>query len=110
FDTILGIFRRAYHKTGIMKPDSKHLHYQLIKAVYSHRMAVLLIYAFSAVFAFLAILFSKATFALSFISTMIILMILYIFAEVAGLVLDGKRPVTDFITRPFKKRKKDQQD
>src|SRR5690554_7556250 len=24
FDTMLAIFRRAYHKTGIMKPDSHH--------------------------------------------------------------------------------------
>src|SRR5690625_3002092 len=110
FDTILAIFRRAYHKTGIMKPDSKHIHYQLIKAGYSHRMAVLIIYAFSAVFAFLAILFSKATITFSLIITFVILIILYIFAEVAGLVLDGKRPVLDFISKPFTKRKKDQQD
>lgn len=107
FDTILAIFRRAYHKTGIMNPDSKHIHYQLIKAGYSHRMAVLIIYVFSALFAFLAILFSKATITLSLIITIIIVIILHIFAEVAGLVLDGKRPVLDFISKPFTKRKKD---
>jgi len=110
FDTILAIFRRAYHKTGIMKPDSKHIHYQLIKAGYSHRMAVLIIYVFSALFAFLAVLLSKATITLSLLITLIVLIMLHIFAEVAGLVLDGKRPVIDFIKRPFTKRKKDQQD
>src|SRR5699024_2808306 len=107
FDTILAIFRRAYHKTGIMKPDSKHIHYQLIKAGYSHRMAVLIIYVFSALFAFLAVLLSKATITLSLLITLIVLIMLHIFAEVAGLVLDGKRPVIDFIKRPFTKRKKD---
>lgn len=108
FDTILVIFRRAYHKTGIMKPDSHHIHYQLIKAGYSHRVSVLIIYGFSALFAFLAILFSKATIIISFIITIIVLIILHIFAEVAGLVLDGKRPVLDLIIKPFKKKREEQ--
>lgn len=108
FDTFLAIFRRAYHKTGIMKADSQHIHYQLIKAGYSHRQAVLIIYVFSAIFAFMAILFSKATITTSMLITIILLIILHIFAEVAGLVMDGKRPVLDFISKPFKKRQKDQ--
>lgn len=107
FDTALAIFRRAYHKTGIMKPDSQHIHYQLLKAGYSHRMAVLIIYVFSALFALLAILFSKATITITLMITIIVLIILHIFAEIAGLVMDGKRPVIDLIKKPFKK--KDQQ-
>lgn len=105
FDTVLAIFRRVYHKTGIMKPDSQHIHYQLIKVGYSHRVAVLIIYAFSALFAFLAILFSKATITISLIITIITLIILHIFAEVAGLVMNGKKPVLDLMRRPFKKKR-----
>src|SRR5690625_7545463 len=47
FDMILAIFRRAYHKIGSMKPDSKHIHYQPIKSRYSHQVAVINIIEFN---------------------------------------------------------------
>jgi UDP-GlcNAc:undecaprenyl-phosphate GlcNAc-1-phosphate transferase len=108
FDTFLAIFRRAYHKTGIMQADNQHIHYQLIKAGYSHRQAVLIIYVFSALFGFMAILFSEATITTSLIITAIILIILYVFAEIAGLVMGGKRPVIDLVRKSFKKKKRNQ--
>lgn len=108
FDTFFAIVRRAYHKTGIMKPDNKHIHYQLIRAGYSHPQSVLIVYAFSALFGIMAILFSKATIATSFIITLLILVLLHIFAEMAGLVMEGKQPVLNTLKKPFMKRKKEQ--
>lgn len=107
FDTFFAIVRRAYHKTGIMKPDNKHIHYQLIRAGYSHRQSVLIVYAFSALFGMLAILFSKAAIATSLIITLLILVLLHIFAEMAGLVMEGKQPVLNTLKKPFLKRKKE---
>jgi UDP-GlcNAc:undecaprenyl-phosphate GlcNAc-1-phosphate transferase len=93
FDTLVAIVRRAYNKENIMAADNKHLHYQLIRAGYSHRKTVLIIYLFSAVFGGLAILFSTADFVFSIIITIFVFFFLHIFAELAGIVMGGKRPI-----------------
>src|SRR5690625_69592 len=49
FDTFFAIVRRIHNKESIMMPDNKHIHYQLIRAGYSHRTTVLIIYGFSAI-------------------------------------------------------------
>lgn len=108
FDTLFAIVRRAYNKTGIMQPDSKHIHYQLIRTGYSHRQAVLIVYVFSALFGIMAILFSHASLTISVVITLFILILLHIFAEMAGLVMDGKRPILGLLKKPFMKRKKKQ--
>lgn len=105
FDTLLAIFRRALKKENIMRPDNKHIHYQLIANGYSHRKAVLIVYAFSALFGMMAILFSKATLTTSLMITTIVLILLHILAEVAGLIMDGEKPILDMILKPFMKRK-----
>lgn len=107
FDTLFAIVRRAYNKESIMMPDNKHIHYQLLAKGYSHRKAVLIIYAFSAVFGIMAILFTNATITTSLIITILVLVILHLFAEVAGLVMGGKRPVLDQIKKPFRKKERD---
>lgn len=99
FDTLVAIVRRAYNKESIMAADNKHLHYQLIKAGYSHRKTVLIIYIFSAVFGGLAILFSTADKIFSIIITIFVFFFLHIFAELAGIVLGGKRPIIDRLRR-----------
>lgn len=111
FDTIVTIVRRAYNKENIMAADNKHLHYQLIGAGYSHRKTVLIIYAFSAVFGGLAILFSTVSTKFSIIVTIFVLLFLHIFAELAGLVLGGKRPIVDQLRKVKWKinRKRDEQ-
>jgi UDP-GlcNAc:undecaprenyl-phosphate GlcNAc-1-phosphate transferase len=99
FDTLVAIIRRAYNKENIMAADNKHLHYQLIRAGYSHRKTVLIIYLFSAVFGGLAILFSTADIVFSIIITVFVFFFLHIFAELAGIVLGGRRPVVDRLRR-----------
>src|SRR5699024_9319093 len=101
FDTVFAIVRRAYNKESIMMPDNKHIHYQLIAKGYSHRKTVLIIYTFSAIFGVLAIRFQNASITTSLIITLFILFLLHLFAEMAGLILGGKRPILDKITKPF---------
>lgn len=108
FDTMLAIFRRATNKESIMMADNKHIHYRLIEAGYSHRKTVLVIYAFSALFGIMAIVFSNASLITSFVVTLLVLVLLHIFAELAGLVMGGKRPVVDRLRGIRKKAKQKQ--
>ncbi|MFD1363302.1 glycosyltransferase family 4 protein [Lentibacillus salinarum] len=108
FDTLFAIVRRAYHKEPIMMPDNKHIHYQLIRAGFSHRKTVMIIYAFSALFGVLAILFSYASLSIGMIVTIFVLLLLQIFAELGGLVMGGKKPVLDTVGKLFRKRERDQ--
>lgn len=110
FDTLLAIVRRSLNKQGIMQADNKHIHYRLLRNGYSHRQTVLIVYVFSALFGLLAILFSKADIGTSLIITAIILILLHIFSEMAGIVMNGKRPVIDFLTTPFKRKAKSRND
>jgi len=103
FDTLTAIIRRAYNKENIMMADNKHLHYQLIGAGYSHRKTVLIIYAFSALFGVLAILFSYSTTLISLIITAVVIFLLHIFAELAGIVMGGKRPVVNRLRKLLRK-------
>lgn len=104
FDTIIAIIRRAYNKEGIMTADNKHIHYRLLENGFSHRQAVLIVYLFSALFGAMAVLFSNAALMTSLFITLIVLFLLHLFAEIAGLVLGGKRPVIDTVKSLFKKR------
>ncbi|QGS69586.1 undecaprenyl-phosphate alpha-N-acetylglucosaminyl 1-phosphate transferase [Oceanobacillus sp. 143] len=85
FDTLYAIVRRAFNKENIMRADNKHVHYQLIESGYSHRKTVLILYAFSALFGVMAILFSEASTSTSLIITVIVLFLIQILAELAGL-------------------------
>ncbi|WP_164667622.1 glycosyltransferase family 4 protein [Virgibacillus doumboii] len=107
FDTLFAIARRAYNKENIMMPDNKHIHYQLLAAGFSHRKTVLIIYAFSALFGTMAVLFSYASLTTSFIITFFVLVLLHIFAEIGGLVMGGKKPILDTMKKIFKRREKD---
>jgi len=103
FDTLTAIVRRLYNKESIMMADNKHIHYQLIQGGYSHRKTVLIIYAFSALFGFLAILFSYSTTLVSLLITIVVIFGLHVFAELAGIVMGGKRPVVSFLRRILRK-------
>lgn len=108
FDTLFAIVRRALNKENIMKPDNKHIHYRLLEAGFSHRQTVLIIYGFSALFGVLAILFSNASVSLLLFITALVLLLLHLFAELAGIVFGGKRPILDMLGRLVRKRYRDQ--
>lgn len=97
FDTLFAILRRASNKQGIMMADNKHIHYQLLQAGFSHRQTVLIIYGFSFIFGVLAIVFTEASFIVSALVTLFSLFLIHILAELAGVVLGGRRPVVDGI-------------
>ncbi|CDQ38349.1 glycosyltransferase family 4 protein [Virgibacillus salexigens] len=105
FDTLFAVIRRAYNKESIMMADNKHVHYQLLQAGYSHRKTVLIIYAFSILFGTMAILFSFASMTTAFLITILVLLLIHLFAEMAGIVMGGKRPMLDFIRRILKKNR-----
>src|SRR5699024_9629619 len=106
FDMLFAIVRLASNHESIMMAYIKHIHYRLLQAVYSHWQSVLILYAFSALFGLLAILFSNATQTVALVITALLLLLLHIFAEIAGLVADGKQPVLDLLKKPFQKKKK----
>ncbi|WP_026909358.1 MraY family glycosyltransferase [Paucisalibacillus globulus] len=110
FDTVFAILRRSMNKQNIMKPDNKHIHYQLLNAGYSHRKTVLILYGISAIFGALAIIFSETTITANLLVVFILLILLHILAELAGIVMGGKRPVLDFFKRLFTKRKQKEQE
>ncbi|WP_431804125.1 glycosyltransferase family 4 protein [Halobacillus andaensis] len=105
FDTLFSIMRRFLNNQKIMMPDNKHIHYQILAAGFSHRTTVLIIYGFSALFGFLAILFSLTSFGISLGITFFILFLLHLFAEMTGVVQKGKRPVIDLIQKMFTRQK-----
>ncbi|MEJ8767025.1 MraY family glycosyltransferase [Oceanobacillus sp. HCA-5259] len=112
FDTLVAIVRRAYNKKSIMTADNKHIHYQMIRAGYSHRQTVLIMYVFGAVFGGLAILFSTVSTKFSLVVSIFVLFFLHIISELAGIVLGGKRPVIDYLRKLKWKihRKRDSRD
>src|SRR5699024_6245706 len=105
FDTLFAIIRRAWNKQKIMKPDNKHIHYQLLRVGFTHRQSVLIMYAFSLLFGILAILFSEASLVVSLLVTLIVLVLIHILAEIAGLVAGGKRPVVDGVLKLLRVKK-----
>lgn len=107
FDTLFAIVRRACNKENIMLADNKHIHYQLLATGFSHRKTVLIIYAFSALFGTMAILFSNARLSIALIITFLVLVLLHIFAEFGGLVMGGKKPVVDTVKKAFRKKERE---
>lgn len=99
FDTLFAIVRRAYNKENIMMADNKHIHYQLLRAGYSHRTTVLIIYGFSALFGLMAILLSNASIVINLVVTLFLLALFQLFAEMIGIVIGGKQPLLETLRK-----------
>ncbi|SHF75597.1 glycosyltransferase family 4 protein [Ornithinibacillus halophilus] len=99
FDTLLAIIRRAINKQGIATADRNHIHYQLIKAGYSHRAAVLIIYGFSAFFGSMAIVFNSTRLLTSLFIFLFIILGIQLIAELAGVTVSQRRPIMDSIQK-----------
>ncbi|MCJ0929607.1 undecaprenyl/decaprenyl-phosphate alpha-N-acetylglucosaminyl 1-phosphate transferase [Virgibacillus halodenitrificans] len=99
FDTLFAIVRRAYNKENIMMADNKHIHYQLLRAGYSHRTTVLIIYGFSALFGLMAILLSNASIVINLVVTLFLLTLFQLFAEMIGIVIGGKQPLLETLRK-----------
>ncbi|MDC3411830.1 glycosyltransferase family 4 protein [Terrihalobacillus insolitus] len=106
FDTMFAITRRLINKQSIGTPDKKHIHYQLVKMGYSHRAAVLIIYAFSTFFGIMAIIFNSATLLTSLIIIVVVVMGVQVFAELSGVVMNGQKPLINSFKRLVKVKDK----
>ncbi|WP_112182172.1 MULTISPECIES: glycosyltransferase family 4 protein [Paraliobacillus] len=105
FDTLFAIIRRALNGDNIMLADKKHIHYQLLASGFSHRSTVLILYAFAILFGLLGILFSNASLSLSLVVSFIVLILLQIFAELAGVIGKGKMPLIGMMKKTYNKVK-----
>ncbi|AGK55725.1 glycosyl transferase family protein [Bacillus sp. 1NLA3E] len=92
-DTFFAIIRRLVNKQPLSAPDKSHLHHCLLRAGYSHKQTVLLIYAMSAIFGLAAFIFSQATIRGSVLILLTIIIIIEVFVEKIGLVKDDYKPL-----------------
>ncbi|WP_018922032.1 UDP-phosphate N-acetylglucosaminyl 1-phosphate transferase [Salsuginibacillus kocurii] len=98
-DTFYAIIRRIVNRQPLSAPDKSHMHHCLLRAGYSHRQTVLLIYAMSGFFGLAAVMFTLSTLWVAlFIMTGLLVMI-ELLAERIGLVNDQFRPVSNFMRR-----------
>lgn len=91
FDMIFVMVRRFIDGKNILIADNRHIHYRLLEAGYSHRTTVLIIYGFSALFGFIAILFSKVSVTITLILTMVLFLLLQSLTEILGIVGNRKQ-------------------
>lgn len=96
-DTFFAIVRRIRMKQKIMAPDKSHLHHCLLRAGFSHRQTVLIIYGLAALFGLAAILFSQATVWGSIILLVVMLLAIELFVEVIGLAGANYRPILNLV-------------
>lgn len=96
-DTFFAIIRRLVNKQPLSAPDKSHLHHCLLKAGFSHRQTVLLIYAMAAVFGLVAFIFSQATVWGSLIVILALLITIELIVESIGLVREDYKPLLKFM-------------
>ncbi|SFB25444.1 MULTISPECIES: glycosyltransferase family 4 protein [unclassified Bacillus (in: firmicutes)] len=96
-DTFFAIIRRLVNKQPLSAPDKSHLHHCLIRTGFSHRQAVLLIYAMAAIFGLAAFIFSQATVWGSLILILSLLIAIEVIVEKIGLVREDYRPLLNFL-------------
>ncbi|WP_066315160.1 glycosyltransferase family 4 protein [Bacillus sp. FJAT-29814] len=96
-DTFFAILRRIIHKKPLGAPDKQHLHHCMLRMGYSHRQTVLLIYAMSAFFGLVAVIFSQARIGGALILIVIVILIIEIVAEKIGLVGRNYRPLLNIM-------------
>lgn len=101
-DTAFAIVRRLLHRQHVMRPDNKHIHYQLVKAGLTHKQSVLVMYIFSGLFGVFAIFLARASTGVTMIVAVIVFILVHILAEIAGLVRGGKQPLLDQLRKLFK--------
>ena len=85
-DTFFAILRRYKNKSPLSAPDKSHLHHCLLRAGFSHKQTVIIIYAMAAMFSLAAIIFSMSTVWGGLILLTILLFAIEWFIESIGLV------------------------
>ncbi|MBM7654738.1 glycosyltransferase family 4 protein [Neobacillus cucumis] len=96
-DTFFAIIRRLVNKQPLSAPDKSHLHHCLLRIGFSHKQAVLIIYAMSLVFGLVAFIFSQSTVWGSLIVILTLLVAIEIIVEKVGLVREDYQPLLKFM-------------
>lgn len=99
-DTVYAIIRRLMNKRPIASADKMHLHHRLLSLGFSHKGAVMTIYALALVFSFVALLFSYASNIASILLIIFSLVGLQLFIELIGLVGESHQPLM-YVLRIF---------
>ncbi|MGP6146696.1 glycosyltransferase family 4 protein [Jeotgalibaca sp. A122] len=98
-DTVAAIFRRLLKKKSVSKKDWGHLHHRLLRLGFTHRQAVLFIYAMGIIFSLIALLFPIS----SLLGTIILLLGLIfgvmLFIESFNLLDSEKTPLRRLLRR-----------
>lgn len=96
-DTFFAIVRRVRMKQPITAPDKSHLHHCLLRAGFSHRQTVLIIYGLAILFGVAAVLFSQATVWGAIVLIAVMLLAIELFVEVIGLAGTNYRPLLNLV-------------
>ncbi len=96
-DTIFAILRRIINKQPLSAPDKSHLHHCMLRMGYSHRQTVLLIYAMSAFFGLVAVIYTQARIGGALFLIAVIILLIEIIAEKIGLMGRDYRPLLNIM-------------
>jgi UDP-GlcNAc:undecaprenyl-phosphate/decaprenyl-phosphate GlcNAc-1-phosphate transferase len=100
-DTFFAIVRRKVNKQPLSAPDKSHLHHCLLKAGYTHRQTVLIIYAIAVMFGVAAIIFSMATVWGALLVIGVLLIAIELFVESIGLVNQNYQPILKLVRAKY---------
>lgn len=96
-DTFFAIIRRLLNKQPFSMADKSHLHHCLLRAGFSHRQTVLVIYAMAALFGLAAIILSMSTIWGSLILIAVLLLAIELFVEAIELVGKDYKPLLKYV-------------
>ncbi|MCL2112830.1 MraY family glycosyltransferase [Lactococcus protaetiae] len=92
-DTIVAMIRRKLNRQSIATADKRHLHHRLMALGFTHRGAVLVIYAIAAIFAFISLILQVSSRIGGIFLVVACLFGLEIFIELVGILGENRQPV-----------------
>ena len=96
-DTIVAMIRRKLNRQSIATADKRHLHHRLMALGFTHRGAVLVIYAIAAIFAFISLLLQVSSRLGGTLLLVASLIGLEIFIELVGILGENRQPVLNML-------------
>lgn len=104
-DTVSAIFRRLLNKKSISRKDWGHLHHRLLRLGFTHRQAVLFIYAMGIIFSLIALLFPISSLLGTIFLLVCLLLGIILFVESFNLLDSQRTPLRRLLRYLQRKRK-----
>ncbi|MFZ5648380.1 MAG: MraY family glycosyltransferase [Bacillota bacterium] len=101
-DTVFAIVRRFHENRPIFQPDKEHLHHQLLVRGFSHRQAVLMIYAVSILMGASAVVMNVLTTNQAMVLLVILATVVIVFANKIGVMGAGLK--SKYMAKEFTER------